>query len=667
VYFSYRNIFHRFLNTSSRDFLPRKRRNISVFAKNERKEKKEMKTRANIRRSIKAVSPVISVLLMIAIAVAASLVAYAWVMGYMGGTTTKVGKAVLIQSMAKNTGDDKLIVYVQNVGQGPVTISSTYVNDELQTFTTDKTDNKLDEGNTATATIDYVVTPGVQVKVKVVTTEGISAESTNFNLNGGGGGSIPVARTLTVTVSSGNGDVTKDPDQASYADGTPVTLEAIPDDGWSFHEWDGDLTGSVNPTTITMDGDKTVTATFTQNEYALTINTVGSGSVDKLPDQLTYHLGDSVQLTANPVAGSTFSGWSGDLGGSTNPENLIIDADPEVTATFTLTQYQVTFQQSGLSGDASGTVLTVGSTTYTQSQLPLTNIWVDDGTTFLYTGTVSAGATKQYVLTGVTGGLASPIHASGTATGNYKTQYQVTFDQKGLDSSATDVVTIGGITKTKANLPYSDWFDYQTAYSYNSQVSTTDVHKTFERTGGASSGQITATGTLTGIYGRLILRPESDGSSTSCGTHGESANYNCVDESSADGDSTYVYGTGDDSYRYDYYNIPDVGTISGTVTINSVTVNMVSMAESQNSYNDVRGRTVIFYNSNRYDGTERILPTSGWTPYSDAFSRPGGGTWTFTNINSLQIGVGLRSHNSSGNFREARCTQVWVVIEYTVT
>ena len=90
-------------------------------------------------------------------------------------------------------------------------------------------------------------------------------------------------------------------------------------------------------------------------------------------------------------------------------------------------QYQVTFQQSGLSGDASGTVLTVGSTTYTQSQLPLTSIWVADGTTFSYTGTVSAGATKQYVLTGVTGGLTSPIHSSGTATGNYKTQYQVAF------------------------------------------------------------------------------------------------------------------------------------------------------------------------------------------------------------------------------------------------
>ena len=88
-----------------------------------------------------------------------------------------------------------------------------------------------------------------------------------------------------------------------------------------------------------------------------------------------------------------------------------------VTANY-VTQWQETFQQSGLSNDASGTVLTVGSNTYTYGQLPQTGIWVDDGTTYSYASTL-AGSGKTYVLTGVTGGLASPIHSSGTATGNY--------------------------------------------------------------------------------------------------------------------------------------------------------------------------------------------------------------------------------------------------------
>ena len=53
----------------------------------------------NFRRNVKAVSTVLATLLMIAVAVAASLVAYAWVMGYIGGTTGKVGKAIQIQSV----------------------------------------------------------------------------------------------------------------------------------------------------------------------------------------------------------------------------------------------------------------------------------------------------------------------------------------------------------------------------------------------------------------------------------------------------------------------------------------------------------------------------------------------------------------------------------------
>jgi FlaG/FlaF family flagellin (archaellin) len=79
----------------------------------------------NFRRNVKAVSTVLATLLMIAVAVAASLVAYAWVMGYIGGTTGKVGKAIQIQSVASQ--GTSLLIYVQNVGQGAVTVQDVYV------------------------------------------------------------------------------------------------------------------------------------------------------------------------------------------------------------------------------------------------------------------------------------------------------------------------------------------------------------------------------------------------------------------------------------------------------------------------------------------------------------------------------------------------------------
>jgi FlaG/FlaF family flagellin (archaellin) len=83
----------------------------------------------NYRRNMKGVSTVLATLLMIAVAVAAALVTYAWVMGYLGGTTGKVGRAIQIQSVAAETSGDPrdLLIYVQNVGQGAVTVSDIYV------------------------------------------------------------------------------------------------------------------------------------------------------------------------------------------------------------------------------------------------------------------------------------------------------------------------------------------------------------------------------------------------------------------------------------------------------------------------------------------------------------------------------------------------------------
>ena len=77
-----------------------------------------------------------------------------------------------------------------------------------------------------------------------------------------------------------------------------MTLTASADTGWTFDSWSGDATGSTNPITLTIDANKVVTATFTQNLYSLTTHTVGSGSVGKQPDQATYVYGDVVTLTA---------------------------------------------------------------------------------------------------------------------------------------------------------------------------------------------------------------------------------------------------------------------------------------------------------------------------------------------------------------------------------
>ena len=69
--------------------------------------------------------------------------------------------------------------------------------------------------------------------------------------------------TLTTSVSpAASGSVARNPDAASYSSGTVVTLTATPNSGYAFSNWSGGATGMANPTTVTMNANKSVTAYF---------------------------------------------------------------------------------------------------------------------------------------------------------------------------------------------------------------------------------------------------------------------------------------------------------------------------------------------------------------------------------------------------------------------
>ncbi|HRR96712.1 MAG TPA: cohesin domain-containing protein, partial [Candidatus Ratteibacteria bacterium] len=140
--------------------------------------------------------------------------------------------------------------------------------------------------------------------------------------------------TLTVNV-SGSGTVTKNPDKTEYTKGDIVTLTATPSTGQEFIGWSGDLTGTTNPTTITMDGNKTITANFVK-QYTLNVNVSpsGSGTVTKNPDKAKYNEGEQVILTAIPNFEYSFQNWSGSLTGSTNPATIVMNCDKTITANF---------------------------------------------------------------------------------------------------------------------------------------------------------------------------------------------------------------------------------------------------------------------------------------------------------------------------------------------
>jgi uncharacterized repeat protein (TIGR02543 family) len=134
--------------------------------------------------------------------------------------------------------------------------------------------------------------------------------------------------TLTMLVA---GEGTVSPGNGTYLSGATVSLEAVASEGWSFDEWSGDASGAEN-TTVTMDENKVVTVTFTQNEYTLTMLVDGEGTVS--PGNGTHLSGATVSLEAAASDGWTFSGWSGDASGTENT-TIAMDENETVTATFT--------------------------------------------------------------------------------------------------------------------------------------------------------------------------------------------------------------------------------------------------------------------------------------------------------------------------------------------
>ncbi|RPH91923.1 MAG: hypothetical protein EHM72_18185, partial [Calditrichaeota bacterium] len=140
--------------------------------------------------------------------------------------------------------------------------------------------------------------------------------------------------TNLLTMTALNGSVTFNPPGRSYRPGAKVKLTATGDLGYAFSAWGGDLSGSENPTTITMDTDKNVTASFVSVPiYELTTN-AAHGSIVLAPPGGVYSSGTVVTLTPVDDFGFNFSSWSGDLSGSQSPATIIMDSDKSVTANF---------------------------------------------------------------------------------------------------------------------------------------------------------------------------------------------------------------------------------------------------------------------------------------------------------------------------------------------
>ena len=202
-------------------------------------------------------------------------------------------------------------------------------------------------GQTGTATITVEATDGVLTASETFTIE-VEPEP-------------PPLTTLTADSSVVNGSIAG---AGSYQLGTTATLTAIPAVGYLFTGWTGDASGTANPLSVVMDGDKTIGAIFVVVEQALTIDpSITNGSIAGAG---VYNQGATATLTASPSFGYAFVGWTGDASGADNPLSLVMDGDKAIGAIFTPTASgAIDYSVQGLNGvaiaDSEGVAITSGS------------------------------------------------------------------------------------------------------------------------------------------------------------------------------------------------------------------------------------------------------------------------------------------------------------------
>jgi hypothetical protein len=145
---------------------------------------------------------------------------------------------------------------------------------------------------------------------------------------------------LSTTISpTGTGSVSKNPNKTGYSYNENVQLTAIPNTNYQFDHWGGDLSGSDNPKTVTMNGDKSVTAYFvnishghfifttTDESYSIVINAATL-------DGISLATGDEIGLftPAGLCVGASI--WTGSV-------PLALVAWKDDTQTGTIDGYQV--------------------------------------------------------------------------------------------------------------------------------------------------------------------------------------------------------------------------------------------------------------------------------------------------------------------------------------
>ena len=143
----------------------------------------------------------------------------------------------------------------------------------------------------------------------------------------------------------------------TYDEASTVTLSATPTAQNQFDGWSGAGCSGTGDCVVSVDGDKTVHATFSLITHTVSVSKSGNGSGTVSADSGAINCGvtcsgpypetSGVTLTATPAAYSEFTGWSGAGCSGTGTCTVSAVSDQAVIATFSLITHSLTVNKGG--------------------------------------------------------------------------------------------------------------------------------------------------------------------------------------------------------------------------------------------------------------------------------------------------------------------------------
>ena len=224
-------------------------------------------------------------------------------------------------------------------------------------------------------------------------------------------GCVGIKYNLTTVSTSGGSVTTPGEVTSTYDEGIAVELVAEAEEGYHFVEWTGAV-GTIADvedatTTITMDGDYSITANFVA-VYDIIISSTSGGSVN-IPGEgtFTYDEGTMVNLLATPLSGYRFINWTGNIDTIANVNfastTITMNDHYSITANFK----QIPTEQFNLtiSGTDGGLVTIPGEGTFTYDEGMVVSLvaQAEEGYHFIeWTGAVGTIADVNAASTAIT-------------------------------------------------------------------------------------------------------------------------------------------------------------------------------------------------------------------------------------------------------------------------